>query len=285
MADGRPIKKRLLQSVELAAYNVLRLAPISVASGVGAILGRISGRYFRQASTRRSLENLAKFRPDLSDAELKRRVGGMWGHIGRIMTEFACYKSLRYGGLIEIAGADALPPAGSPVVVAGSHLGSWETITLAVMAEGHTVAGTYQPQSNFVRNEIMLRERRNVGWISLDKNQAPMRRAIRHLDDGGAVVIYIDEYVNGVVNAPALGRDVKLDRNILLSARLACRADIPLVFAKCERLKGARYRVTFERVEASGDVAASVNELDRLLEAAVREQPDQWYMLHVLKDW
>lgn len=285
MADRRSFKTRLFQSLELATYHVLRLMPVAMTSGVGAVLGRVSGRYFRKVATRRSRENLAKFRPDLSEAEIARRVGGMWGHIGRILTEFACYKTLRFGNYIEIQGRDALPPSGSPVVVAGSHLGSWEVITLATMAAGHRVAGTYQPQSNLVRNTIMMRERRNVGWISLDKEAAPMRHAIRHLDGGGAVVIYIDEYVNGLVNAPALGRDVKLDRNIALSARLACRADIPLVFAKCERLKGAQYRVTFERVEAGGDVAASIGELDRLLEAAVRERPEQWFMLHVLKDW
>lgn len=38
----------------------------------------------------------------------------------------------------------------------------------------------------------MLHERTHVGWIGLAPKEAPVRRAVRHLDDGGAVVNYID---------------------------------------------------------------------------------------------
>ena len=283
MTDRKRLKTRLSHWSEILIFKGLSIMPMAVASGAGAILGRISGRYFRKSASALTLKNLAKFRPDLSDADLKRNVAGMWDHLGRILAEFARYKTLRYGGLIEVVGADALPPPGSPVVVAGCHVGNWETISHAVMMAGHTVAGTYQPLSNSVRHNIMMRQRHGIGWISLAPDAAPMRRAIRHLDEGGAVVIYIDEYVAGVVNAPALGRNIKLDRNIYLTARLAHRSQAPLVFAKCQRLKGAKYRVTFERADMSRDVDASVNDLDRLLEAAVRERPEQWLMLHVLK--
>ena len=51
--------------------------------------------------------------------------------------------------------------------------------------------------------------------------EAPVLRAIQHLDDGGAVVICIDEYIDGVLNTPSPGRDVPSDRNIFLSAHLA----------------------------------------------------------------
>lgn len=77
-------------------------------------------------------------------------------------------------------------------MIAGCDVGDWETITLAVMSAGHEVSGTYQPQSNPFHHKIMLQERTHFGWIGLAPEEAPVRRAIRHLDDGGAVVICID---------------------------------------------------------------------------------------------
>lgn len=283
MPVRRGFKKRVFEVLHLATYRLLKLAPVPLASNVGAMLGHFSGRYFRKRASEVSLANLAVFRPELSEIQRRQSVNGMWRHLGRILTEFTCYKRLRDDGWIELEGADALPPTGSPVVIAGCHVGNWETITLAVMNAGHEVAGTYQPQSNPVHHKIMLQERAQVGWIGLAPDEAPVRRAIRHLDDGGAVVIYIDEYVDGVVNAPSLGRDIPLDRNIFLSARLAHRSKAPLFFAKCQRLKGAKYRVSFEKIDTANGVAESVSLLDQKLEAAVRERPEQWLMLHVLK--
>jgi lauroyl/myristoyl acyltransferase len=75
------------------------------------------------------------------------------------------------------------------------------------------------------------------------------------------------------VNAPSLGRNVPLGRNIFLSARLARRSNAPLFFAKCERLKGVKYRVSSEKVDKTNGAAESVKLLDQKLEAAVRKRP------------
>jgi lauroyl/myristoyl acyltransferase len=283
MASGKPIKTRLFFAVQAAFYGLLRLMPPTVASKAGDVIGRIAGRYFRISADERSLQNLATLRPELSHAERRRRINFMWGHIGRIFTEFACLQTFRHGDLVELAGAENLPPPGSPFVVAACHVGSWEVTSIALAIAGHDVAGTYQPQSNPVFSKVMMQERQKWGWIGLAPDAAPMRGAIRQLDRGGAVVIYIDEYMNRVVNAPSLGRDVPLDHNIQLTAKLAYRSDLPLIFAKSERIKGPRYRVTFSPVNTSGGVRPTVKALDAALEAAIRERPEQWFMLHALR--
>ena len=57
----------------------------------------------------------------------------------------------------------------------------------------------------------------------------------------------------------------------------------PLLFAKCERLKGAKYHVSFKKVDVTHGAAESDKLLDRKLEAAVRKRPEQRWMLHVSK--
>ena len=183
------VKARLMQGLQTGFYSVLRLAPPPVASKAGDLIGRIAGRYFHKTADERSLQNLAVLRPELDAAERRRRVSFMWGHIGRIFTEFACLQTFRHGDLVELAGVEALPEPGTPFVVAACHLGSWEVASIGVAKAGHRVAGTYQPQRNPVFSKIMMRERQKWGWIGLAPDDAPMRRAIRHLDSGGAVVI------------------------------------------------------------------------------------------------
>ena len=111
----------------------------------------------------------------------------------------------------------------------------------------------------------------------------PLREALRHLTAGGAFVIYIDELRDDLVMAPTLGRALLLDGNIKLAARMARLAATPLVFADCERVAGARFRVTFTPVPPSaGGIPGDVKTLDAMLETVVRARPEQWQMLRSL---
>jgi Kdo2-lipid IVA lauroyltransferase/acyltransferase len=70
-------------------------------------------------------------------------------------------------------------------------------------------------------------------------------------------------------------------------AELAYRYDCPVVPARVERLKGARFRITFEpplEKPATGDRQTDVKLLmtavnDRL-SAWIRERPEQWLWVH-----
>ena len=280
-----PILKRqsLYGLIDLAVYNALRLMPIPIASGVGALWGRVSGRYLHAAQTARANDNLARLRPELSAAERRTLIGSMCSHLGRIVTEFACLQRLRRSDRITLVDAECLPAPGKPVIIAASHTGSWEALAIGVVMLGHSTSSIYHPQSSSVRNAIASRERQALGWIGIEADRSAVRRAIGHLKHGGALVIYVDECLAGHVKAPKLGRDIPLDGNISLAARLARSQNVPLVFGRCERTEGARYTVSFEPVPTAGaDEAATVSALDTLLEAAVRAHPEQWLMLHLL---
>lgn len=279
-----PWKKRLAAAADLAIYRTLRHAPIPVASAVGAVLGAVSGAFFQKVGSARAMAALRHIRPEATEAERRRMLAAHWRHMGRVMTEYSCLRRLLLAGRIEISGLDALPPAGSPVVVAASHTGSWETISIAISAPGHSVAGFYEPIGNKTRLDIALGERRSLGWIGLAADDRPVRPAIRHMDAGGAFCAYVDEYVDRVVRAPRLGRDMPLNGNIRIAVRLAERTGCPLVFGSCERIGGARFRVTFTAVPLTpGDADATVDAVEALLDAAVRRRPEQWLQITALR--
>ncbi|MGZ0188578.1 MAG: lysophospholipid acyltransferase family protein [Alphaproteobacteria bacterium] len=268
---------------DVAAYRMLKRMPVPVASGVGAVLGCISGACFQRANNARAFANLARLKPDATVAERRVMVRSMWKHLGRIMTEYSCLGRLSVAGRIEVVGAETLPAPGTPLIVAASHIGSWDALCISLVMQGYKTASIYQPQPNKTRAAIALRERLAIGWIGLAADRAPARAALRHLHNGDALALFVDECVDGHVRAPRLGRSVELNGNILLAARLAHSTGAALSFARCERLSGARYRVSFIPIPIEGaDVETTVHALDAALEIAVRAQPEQWLMSHVL---
>ena len=277
------MRRRIGGPVELSLHTLLRGLPVGLISGIGGVLGSISGAWFQRSQSALALSNLVKLLPDATPGDRRARMRAMWRNHGRVVTEFSCLARLRTPSRIQIVGAAALPPPGQAVVIAACHTANWEALSVAVMMDGRSVASIYQPQADATRNAIALRRRRTLGWIGMSAKGNPLREALRHLTAGGAFVIYIDELRDDLVMAPTLGRALLLDGNIKLAARMARLAATPLVFADCERVAGARFRVTFTPVPPSaGGIPGDVKTLDAMLETVVRARPEQWQMLRSL---
>ena len=70
-------------------------------------------------------------------------------------------------------------------------------------------------------------------------------------------------------------------------AQFAVRDGVPLVPVRCERLEGARFRVTFypplaapRTGDRAADVDATLRKVNETLEDWIRDRPEQWLWVH-----
>lgn len=295
------VQDALVGGSDLVLHQALRLLPTDLISAIGARLGQRGGRR-RKPASERACAALRRLRPEASEADIEALLAAHWRHVGRVFAEFAAHDRILPEGRIAVEGGEiplAIRRAGRPLLVAGMHVGSWETIPGALHLLGIPVHGTFQPLPNRFRMRIAARMRARSreaagaaesGFI-LPGLAAPFE-ALRVLEARQAALLhYVDENWGGRVQAPALGRPLRAEGNIMRVVRLARRSGAAIVPAYGLRLgEAARFRVTFLPEVMLGpdrgrpglleDIAA----LDRAIEPVVRAWPEQWFMLHQFRE-
>jgi KDO2-lipid IV(A) lauroyltransferase len=131
--------------------------------------------------------------------------------------------------------------------------------------------------------------RRRCGATVLAPSLTSTRRAWRALvEERASLLMFVDELVDGRVNAPAFGRPLRPRGNLANAVRLARASGAALIPAHVARRDGARFHVTFEPpVELSGgaadDLLPDVARLDALFTPIVLAQLLDWHKLHDLR--
>ncbi|MFB9969119.1 hypothetical protein ACFFMP_03220 [Pseudoroseomonas cervicalis] len=224
MAEARPLGQRLRRWLDgardLALHEAMRHLPTPMVSDIGAALARRGATGRHRAKLERAEAALACLRPELPEAERRDMALRNFIGVGRTMAEFACMGRL-WRRADRGAGAGEHP--GPNMVLALLHLGNWEAMNAAVTGLGlrlqhlpaalqpgaapHRAAGAAPAGNDAIQASVM----------------AP-RRAMRVLERGELVGIFLDEYKGGRVNAPRFGRPPGPGGNLALAARLAARA-------------------------------------------------------------
>jgi Kdo2-lipid IVA lauroyltransferase/acyltransferase len=286
---------------DFAVYYPLRLLPTDLVSRLGVGLGQRAGKR-RPAAMQRARALLRFLRPEASAAEIEAALVVHWAHVGRCFAEFSAqYRFLREGR-IEIAGQDVLDrirAEGRPLIVAGTHVGSWETIHMALSSLEIPFHATFQRLPNRFRMRIaydMRHHGRRFAGAQVSGQLLPTFdaafQAHRMLETReAALLFYIDEMTGERLHAPAFGRSLRIDGNIARVVRLAAHTGAAVVPVTALRTAdAARFRVTFlpevkmgppgrGRAGILEDIAA----LDAVLEREVRAHPEQWLGLHIFR--
>lgn len=290
--DRGPLRRFGRDAIGLASllgHTSMRPLPIDVASLIGQELWSRIGRVrFPQLSARIS-ETWARLRPDEA-ARREAVVLGLWRNIGRVIGEYSVLDRLWAAGRIAVEGAEHLSAArdsGRPVIVAGLHLGNWEVIPPAIVSLGHPMSVIYQRPVDRLDHHLITNARRryNAGLLPPDPGSA--RAALRLLQDRRRVLlVYVDEWIDGRVNAPAFGRTPRFSGNIANVMRLAAMTDAALIPAYAVRTEGAHFRLTFLPAvlltrggNRDVELAENVARLDAVIAPIVRAHLEQWLML------
>jgi len=172
--------------------------------------------------------------------------------------------------------------------VIGVHLANWEVIAPTLTRLVQPLYFIYQPPRNRFQHRLATAARRRCGATVLAPSLTSTRRAWRALvEERASVLMFVDELVDGRVNAPAFGRPLRTRGNLANVVRLARASGAAVIPAHVARLEGTRFHVTFEPpVEfghAGGDLLPDVARLDALIEPIVLAQLLDWHKLHDLR--
>ncbi len=278
---------RLEAAIAGFAGWVVGLLPLDWASALGGALGRWIGP--RLGITKRARTNLRDAMPELSEAETASIIRGMWDNLGRVAFEYPHLRQIEVfapGGRVETHGLEYIDRALATkrkVIMFSGHIGNWEIAALAGGQYGIDVAQIYRAANNPLVDRMLARLRGDQGEL-IPKGAVASRRAVAALRRGGHLSLLADQKLNDGIPVPFFGRDAMTAPALAL---LALRFDCDVLPVRVERLNGARFRLTVysplpmpRSGERDTDVAALMLEVNRTLEAWIRERPEQWFWLH-----
>ncbi len=284
----------LRHRLEFALYRLFaflgRTLPEGWALAVGGWGGWLAGEV---VGIRRGVveEQLRQAFPD-AGAPWRRRVRqACYRHFGREAVALLRLGRLGADQIRErttVEGLEALQEAvtaGRGVILVTGHLGNWEIGGAALAARGIPLEVVAQRQRNPLFQDELERTRRRLGLRVILRGDAP-REVLRALRKGKVVAILGDQDARRAgIFVDFFGRPASTARG---PALFCLRTGAPLFLGVAFREEdlGQRYRVVLERVpfSASGDLEADLRRLTelhtRLLEARVRQVPEQYFWLH-----
>lgn len=278
----------VLQSVALRIlFIAVRRLSLDQASAIGGWLGRHFGPMLPRSRVAR--RNLERAFPEKSTAEIDAIIRGMWDNIGRFALEYPHLDQIRLfdgGDRISVVGmehVDAAREDGKAGIFFSGHLANWELLGMCAAARGVPLNLIYRAPNNPYL-AWLYDFRRSGDAEMLPKGPEGARRALALLRRGAHLGILVDQKMNDGIPVPFFGRDAMTAPAL---AQLAFRYRCPVLGARIERLGGARFRITVlppltfqETGDRHADETAAMREVNALLEAWIRERPDQWLWIH-----
>lgn len=275
--------------LNVAVHYALRALPIDLCSQFGAVMSATAARRYPRADARaRALWE--RVRGDIADsAAADAAMASLWRCVGRTMAEYSVIDRLLPAGRIAVEGAEHLSAArasGRPTIVAGLHLGNWETIFSVISDLGHRARGIYLQPDNRFEHRVAVRARGRCGVV-LEPSR-PISARIAHralLENRGPFVIFIDDSYRGRVHAPAFGRPLRATGNIANVVRLSAMTGAAVVPVYCLREgDAARFTVTFLPAldfpaddAGDGGLMANIGRLNAIIEPIVAAHLEQWF--------
>jgi heptosyltransferase II len=176
--------------------------------------------------------------------------------------------------------------AGKGVIAAISHLGPWELYAqLLSLGSGVAPATMYRALDNRFINRHVIAQRGRIGVALFDKSTG-VYGPLKHLRAGGGLGILIDQHAGDLgIWGTFFGR---LASTTNLPALLSLRTGAPIISTALLPDGPGRWKVVYQpphypaaKPADLADEAARVTEaLNRDLEAAIRQAPEEWFWLH-----
>jgi len=253
---------------------------------LGALWARLDRRHLAIAA-----DNLRRAFPEWDEPRVARTARGVYRHFGAVILDLLWMQGRSARELLALADLEGVEHlvearrAGKGVVAPGAHFGNWEVQAAASVPLVGTVASIARPLDNQALDRRLVALRTSTGNSVIYKQRA-LGHAIRLLRDGGILAVLIDQNVqekDGVFvrffGRPACTTPV--------AAALALKTGCAIVPVRCTLQPSGRYRMVYgPPVEWHGsgrreeDILALTQHLTTIIEAWVRETPEQWLWLH-----
>ena len=284
------LSHRLEYALTRLVVGALRLLPWRAASWIGGQIARLA---YWPLGIRRGVttRQIAAAFPDRSPAEGADLAVRSFDSLGRTSIETAVLPGTSREEILaryeRVEGWEYVEQAvagGKGLVITTGHIGNWELGGAYVGARGLAFDAVVRGMGNPLFEAYVNRTRREIGMEVIHDRDA-VRRTPRSLKENRAVVFVADHDALGLASTfvPFFGRPAKTPRG---PAVFALRFDAPVVFIASVRQPSGRYALLIEPVEVTrtgdreADVDAIVLRFTQMLEARVREYPDQYFWQH-----
>lgn len=232
--------------------------------------------------------------PEADDAWIEATLLAAWDNLGRVLGEYVHLGAIwdfdpdhPGAGRIETdAGPvlETLRDDGKPALLFAAHLANWELPAVAAAAHGLPAAVVYRmPNNRRVAARIEAIRAGLMGRLIRSRATAVFEMATA-LEHGEHLGMLVDQHWSRGEDITFFGRPCKANPTL---PRLARQFDCPVYGVRVIRLPGGRFRLaTTGPVElprdAEGlvDVKASCQVIADIVEAWVREHPEQWLWFH-----
>ena len=291
MSEARARAGRLAASAGLALLFPMAwiLAHLPAAAGLAA--GRRIGDVLWWLLRRRrgtALENLRRsFGAEQADGEIRRLGRRSFQHVGMNLVEICRYvlrpmdvmlSRVRIEGREHLAQAAAL---GRGVLILTAHYGNWELLAAAHELTRLPLSIVTRPLDHPFLDELTARFRRRSGAELIVKRDA-VREVFRALRRQRMVGILLDQNATRAegVFVPFFGSPASTSKGLAL---LALRTGAPVVPVFLRREPDGRHCMeVLPAVPAPADglVTTYTTAFNQVLEAVIRQAPEQWLWMH-----
>ena len=264
--------------------RLARLLPIDTASRFGERIGRwIGPKMRRKTAIYRS--NMALAFPELDDAQLDELVAKAWGQAGRVLAEYPHLDTILEEAdrlVIDIREPVATyTNPDKPCVIVTAHQSNWEVVCSAMAKLGIPNASLYSPPTNPLLDKLLLDSRQALNCQLLPRDNSA-RLLMRALKEGRTAAMVMDRRVDDGQPIKFFGHDKS---STILPAKLALKNHCELVPVQVERLKDARYRVTFHapihptntQADQTTQAIDMIQQVHQHFEAWIRQRPADWF--------
>lgn len=285
MKSRSALRNRAEAALARALVFSLEYSPRSLADWLGrryaGLLDLVVPR-LRQTAER----NLTFAYPDQNHAWRKQTIDGVYASIGRLLVAVARFPAINrtnVGDWILYEGFEHYERAkarGKGVLFATAHMGNWELSAFAHALLTEPMNVVVRPLDNPLIDELVEKRRGLSGNQLLSKREfaRSILHALRANEPVGILVDQNSSPDNGVF-VPFFGKPACTN---LTFAKLAARsgaAVIPgfAVWSESERKYVLRF---YPEVPMSGVAEEDTARIQRAIEAAIRENPEQWLWIH-----
>lgn len=286
MRPRSPVRNWAEYCLALAVVKKLEWMPVVLAHPVARVAVRIFLDWPLPKLRWTAERNLTVALPDLTEAERRRIVDGVFASIARMVVTFAKFPHIRKGNVsqwIRCEGAEHFEAAlrqGRGVLFATAHLGNWELSAFAHALLAGPMNVIVRPLDNPLI-DAMVERRRALSGNRIIAKQDFARTILKALAQNEAVGILIDQ-------------NASLETGVFVDffgvpacagsgfAKIAARSGAAVIpgFALWSQ-EERRYILRFyPPVPVTGDAARDTQVLHSRLEEVIRAHPDQWLWLH-----
>ncbi len=278
-----PVVSSIWSTVILATLKGIGLLPISLRSGLGAILGSIVGRFPTREAKIASLQ-LQAFLPDASPSEV---VPKIFSNVGRSMLESLNLKPYLRDPFRNISCPQwdtivSWTKEDRPIIALTAHTGNWDLLAAYTIARGIPLA-TVGKEARNQHVQIALSAMRDAYGIETiwRSDRSGVKRIVSCFKDRRVMAALIDQDTRvDSLFVPFFGTPAKTPSALV---DLGKRYNARFVSAFMVRVTGRTFEIHTRELDASQDTAGILAQYHHHLEEVIRAHPDQWVWFH--KRW